>query len=49
VLPTVALPSWSADLTAAVQAAGEDVTRCLQVAAKYGDQLPVTRMDGIAR
>jgi alkylation response protein AidB-like acyl-CoA dehydrogenase len=40
-LPSVALPSWSADLIAAARAAGEDVALGLEVAAKYGDQLPV--------
>ncbi|MEP7179027.1 MAG: acyl-CoA dehydrogenase [Pseudonocardiales bacterium] len=41
VLPSVALPSWSADLIAAAGAAGEDVASGLEVAAKYGDQLPL--------
>ncbi|MEP7019205.1 MAG: acyl-CoA dehydrogenase [Pseudonocardiales bacterium] len=39
-LPAV-LPAWSADLIAAAAAAGEDVSLGLDIAAKYGDQLPL--------
>jgi alkylation response protein AidB-like acyl-CoA dehydrogenase len=35
------LPPWSADLIEAARAAGEDVALGLQVAAKFGDQLPL--------
>ncbi|PZS15945.1 MAG: acyl-CoA dehydrogenase [Pseudonocardiales bacterium] len=38
---TGTLPPWSADLSAAAQAAGEDVALGLQLAAKFGAQLPL--------
>lgn len=41
VLTGVDLPSWSSDLVAAARAAGEDVRLGLELAAKYGDQLPL--------
>lgn len=40
-LPGVGLPSWSAELIAAARSAGEDVGLGLDLAAKYGDQLPL--------
>lgn len=40
-LPTLTLPTWSADLIAAARAAGENVALGLELAAKYGDQLPL--------
>lgn len=38
---TVTLPSWSAELAAAAHEAGEDVALGLDLAAKYGNQLPL--------
>jgi alkylation response protein AidB-like acyl-CoA dehydrogenase len=40
-LPTVTLPAWATDLIAAARVAGEDVALGLEVAAKYGDRLPL--------
>jgi alkylation response protein AidB-like acyl-CoA dehydrogenase len=40
-LPTVTLPEWSPDLISAARAAGEDVALGRDLAAKYGDQLPL--------